>query len=466
MTDAPSLVAQACALAKAGRTADAAAVIVRLLHEEFGLTANGLTINSDMYSLNSLNGTFVASGEALFFKFHQEENEGAMAGEYYRARLLDEAGLPVDLPMYAATEPGRQILVYRRRTDARFADVLRALDETAPGGRLPGSLSPGAGKTALAAESALNAQLMQVYARTLHPITPEQSAAEPIHRLFHQRLVTPGHPGRLGGRFASFYQDKAFALPGLRAGWNELKDLTFVVNGIGYDRTLGQLFDEAFIRLRPDRLAGSGGVTAHGDAHNANVWLEQLSPTPGTSLAAGGQLPEGVGLAANKVSMSAARLVMFDPAFAGTDIPALLAEVKATFHNIFAHPWWLYEPAVAASRYQVVVRQDRRTLYIEHDWHPGAVRLAVLQLKAGEVWQPLLALLKTRDLLPSDWRRVVKLALFLCPTLVMNLRAGAEDGSHNPVSSAIGLATAVAMGAEPDKPDVLSAMLDEVTPLG
>ena len=155
---------------------------------------------------------------------------------------------------------------------------------------------------------------------------------------------------------------------------------------------------------------------------------------------------------------------MFDPAFAGNHIPALLAEVKTTFHNVFAHPLWLYEPAEAATRYHATARRDGSTLNIEHDWQPSTVRLGLLHLKFAQIWRPLLALLAERGLLPEDWRRVVKLALFLCPTLVMNLRAGAEGGSHNPVSSAIGLATAVAMGAEPDRPDVLSSLLDGVTP--
>jgi len=420
-----SPVAEARRLAKAGRTDEAATVVGRLLAEEFGLAARDFKINADIYSLNSLNGTFEADGAPLFFKFHQEENEGAMAGEYYRARLLADAGLPVDLPIHACATPGRQILVYRRRTDPRFADVLRELDFAGNAGR---------NAKALAAERSLNERTMEVYRRTLHPITSEQSAAEPVHRLFHERLVTPGRPDRLGGRFASFYEGKEFALPGLTIAWTELKGLPFTVNGIGYSRTLGQLFDEAFARLEPRRLADNGGVTAHGDAHNANVWFTK---------------PE---------------LVLFDPAFAGSHVPALLAEVKTTFHNCFAHPVWLYEPRKALEHFAVRAAVVGGRLSIETDWRPSDVRLGLLQLKFEQIWRPLLVELASRGILPPDWRRVVKLALFLCPTLVMNLRANVEGGSHIATSSAIGFAAAVAMGAEPDKPDILSAMLDAVTP--
>jgi hypothetical protein len=66
-------------------------------------------------------------------------------------------------------------------------------------------------------------------------------------------------------------------------------------------------------------------------------------------------------------------------------------------------------------------------------------------------------------MLPADWRRIIRLALFLCPTLVMNLRAGAT--SHNPVSSLIGLAVAVMVGSEPiSGEDVVTRFLDAVAP--
>ncbi len=52
-----------------------------------------------------------------------------MSGEYYRARILAEAGLPVDLPVETSTRPGRQILLYRLRKDRRLAEVARDLDE-------------------------------------------------------------------------------------------------------------------------------------------------------------------------------------------------------------------------------------------------------------------------------------------------------------------------------------------------
>lgn len=101
-------------------------------------------------------------------------------------------------------------------------------------------------------------------------------------------------------------------------------------------------------------------------------------------------------------------------------------------------------------------------LRVETDWALTPVRRDMLRLKAEESWRPLLALLKARGLLPADWREVIRLGLFLCPTLVMNLRAGA--GRHNRTSSLIGFANAVRVGSEPLGSDFLVEFFDMMSP--
>lgn len=403
-------------LAAAGRVAEAETGVAALLTDLFGLDVQALRINSDQYSLNSLNGLFAVGSEEFFFKFHQEDGEEAMAGEYYRAGLLAAAGLPVDMPVHVSRLPGEQILVYRRRHEPRFADTLRALDAT-------GETSP----RALAAEAVLDGELLQVALRTLHAITPAQAAAEPLHQLFHNRLVDDGNfPG---GRYKRFYLGQQVELPGLTLAWEAFAALPFVINGARYRHTLDDLFTQAAERLNPVRLADAGGVTAHGDAHNANVW----------------DTLDG--------------LVFFDPAFAGEHVPSLLAEVKATFHNMLAHPFWLYDPEETAARYTARAWVEKDVLHIETDWAPTPLRRSLLEMKAERFWHPFLNTLHKRAMLPEDWREVLRLALFLCPTLVMNLRAGA--GRHNPVSSAIGFAVAMMAGSAPvDAP----AAIDLIAP--
>lgn len=196
------------------------------------------------------------------------------------------------------------------------------------------------------------------------------------------------------------------------------------MNGLAYSHRIGALFDRAHARLEPGRLADAGGITAHGDAHNANVWYERGD--------------------------DADHLAFFDPAFAGADVPALLAEIKATFHNIFAHPLWLYDSPEIPARYTVAARLDGGILDIETDWTLGPVREALLDVKIRHFWKPWLRDLQDRGLLPADWEEVMRLALFLCPTLVMNLRAGPDGGRHTPASSAIGLSVAVMAGSRPE----------------
>ncbi|MBB3236975.1 hypothetical protein [Phyllobacterium endophyticum] len=404
-------------------------MLADLLLDLFAMPASDLRINYDQYSLNSLNGFFSCDGEDFFFKFHQEEGEEDMTGEYYRADILANAGLPVDQPVHMSVLPGEQILIYRRRNDPRFSDVLRELDLTD---------DPEERTRAIEAERNLSTKLLAVYRETLHPISVDEAAAEPIHRLFHERLIDPATRSFPGGRFADFYMGKTFRFPGVELGWDEFSHLKFVINGRRYGSSIGELFHAAYVRLNPSRLADNGGVVAHGDAHNANVWYTAVS---------GGK----------------AQLSFFDPAFAGSNVPALLAEVKATFHNIFAHPFWLYDPAIADRTFKASVRRDADELHVETDWKLAPVRRSLLEVKAKHLWRPLLGELKQRALLPDDWRMVVRLALFLCPTLVMDLRAGAR--SHTPASSLIAFCVAVMAGSPPEHgSDDIGRFLDMIDP--
>lgn len=402
--------------------------LAALLDDLFGIEARNVRINLDQYSLNSLNGFFDTADGAFFFKFHQEEGEEAMAGEYYRADILAKAGLPVDQPVHMSVLPGEQILVYRRRNDPRFSDVLRALDLVDDEPRRA---------MAVAAERGLNVRLRETYLRTLHEVTPAQVAAEPIHRLFHERLVDRNPDRFPGGRLAEFYVGKTFEFPDVTLDWDEFSKLHLVCNGLRYAHSVADLFIAAEARFRPANLADCGGVTAHGDAHNANVWF---TPTE-----------------------DGAELSFFDPAFAGSNVPALMAEIKATFHNVFAHPFWLYDPDVATELFNASARVEDGLLIVESDWQATLVRRDLLAVKAREVWRPLLAELQNRDLLPADWRTVIRLGLFLCPTLVMNLRAGAR--SHTPVSSLIGFSVAIMVGSPPvEGRDVVTDFLDSIDP--
>jgi hypothetical protein len=408
----PSETAAIRALALAGNTEAAKAQLAALITRLFNLPVINLAINADQYSLNSLNGFFESGEQKFFFKFHQEEGEEQMSGEYYRAGLLAAAGMPVDMPVYVSALPGEQILIYKRRADPRFADILRALDITD---------NAATRAKAVAAEAALNDALLKIYRQTLHEITPAQAAAEPIHRLFHERLTS---------RYPNFYPGHGINLPGLTLPWEDFSTRRFVINGVRYKQTIAQLFAAANTQLQPTSLATAGGVTAHGDAHNANVWYTKTG------------------------------LEFFDPAFAGEHVPSLLAEVKSTFHNIFAHPLWLYDPEEATANFHATITPRGEDLHIETNWALTAIRRDLLRVKSENFWRPWLRTLQDRALLPADWRQTIRVALFLCPTLVMNLTAG----RHTPATTAIGFAVAVMAGSEPETPDAISEFLDSIEP--
>jgi hypothetical protein len=94
----------------AGDRAAAAAAAAQLIDGSFGLPVAAVELTVDEYSLNSVSGRVrFADRHTEFFKFHAEAGEEDTVAEYYRAQLLAEAGLPVDVPLRVATEPGRQI---------------------------------------------------------------------------------------------------------------------------------------------------------------------------------------------------------------------------------------------------------------------------------------------------------------------------------------------------------------------
>jgi len=423
--------ARALAALRSGDHGLAETIVEELISSAFSVNVAALSISRDRYSLNSVNGLVrLETGRDYFFKFHHEEGEEVTLEEYYRGELLKQAGFPVDVPEFVSRTVGSQVLLYPRRTARRVADVAEALDFE----------PPPAAEPMLVAQSSLDALTSAIYAETLHAADPALVEREPIHQLFHHRMIEPGHPQEPGGRAKRFFWDRDFNLGGTLLSAQMLRDATWVINGIAYRDTIETILTRSRRLLEPRRLAKFGAVTAHGDSHNANVWWDEAAP------------PER-------------RLTLFDPAFAGAHICALLAEVKATFHNIFAHPLWLYDAKRASERYEASVTYRGSTIAVETDWQISALREAFLDIKSKHLWRPLLSLMREQGYLDADWRATLRCALFCCPTLVMDLCAGGAGG-HTPTSSTIGLATAVSLGSETadGKLDVITRFLDRIDP--
>jgi hypothetical protein len=409
----PALLAQ-------GDGEQAARVTAVALCETFGLDVGTICFTQDEYSLNSVSGRArMADGTTYFFKFHHELGEQANVTEYYRAQVLSDAGLPVEVPVATSTRPGVQMVLYELRNEPRMADLCADLERAhGAGARFPSVL--------LAARRELDAQTGRVLLSTLRPPVASSSRAA-VHQLFHHRLVGPD--GRFpGGRYLDYYLGDA--------GYTALATKRWRVNGVEYRSSLAELAAQADKLLSPDVLAAQPVVVAHGDDHQGNVWA----------------LDDGRG---------GLSLRLFDPAFAGADLPALIAPVKAAFHNALAHPFWLYHPSEAAERYTVEVRTRDDLVEVTDDAEASVLRGEILDSAAELVWAPLLGELARRGALAASWRPTLRSALFCCPTLVTNLWATSRARSVR----FLGLARAVTVGSEPvSGGDAVTAFLDRVTP--
>jgi hypothetical protein len=91
------------------------------------------------------------------------------------------------------------------------------------------------------------------------------------------------------------------------------------------------------------------------------------------------------------------------------------------------------------------VEKRGATFVVQHDYALHAVREMFLDSKLTHVVIPLFRKLRTEHLLPDNWREYLKVALFCCPFLTMNL----TDSQKFPAEiSLLGLAMSVEMGSE------------------
>lgn len=397
----------------AGRVSDAVDLTRPLVEALIGSSVESIRFTSDAYALNSVSGRVLQSdGVELFFKFHVEDGEQDHVGEYYRANILAEAGVPVEVPVAISTEPGEQFVLYEIRNEPRMVDVCLDLDRVCGStATLPPAL--------LDARQELDRKVGEVLVRSCR--VDASGASSSLHQLFHHRL-TDSSGTFPGGRYADWYVNNEL--------FNDLADVRWTVNGTTYRQSLRELVEQSQALLAPDLFAQQPVVTAHGDDHHGNVWVIDSEGRP--------------------------ELRLFDPAFAGTDVPALLALVKPTFHNVFAHPYWIYHPSEVPLE-SVNLTRAGDSIALTDSLTINPMRQQILDSIAQYSWLPLLTELHDRRLLPANWRSIVRSALFLCPFLVTNL----VSSDRSELMRTIGLAHAVAAGSEPTNgTDPLTDMLD------
>jgi hypothetical protein len=369
-----------------------------------------VTVRPLAVSLNSINGFITTEeNEKLFFKTHVEPQ--SIIHEYYNSQILAEAGYPVIQPIFSSTEWGKQLLIYKFFDSPSLFNVIREIEKNQR--QDPDKI--------VTIQQKADEKLWEIYRKTLQILEAEDHELAPIHQLFYHRLT--------GGRFTSFYQGTEINLPGQTINFDNLAELKWIINGVEFKHSLAEVVQLAIRQLNPSK-SNTPSVVGHGDAHNGNVFIHE-----------------------NK-----ADLIYFDPAFAGRHSP-FLDLAKPLFHNVFAI--WMYFPKEVAGNLEINWQITSNNIIVEHDFVPAKVRLDLLRSKLERVLKPLLKELKSRDWLAEKWQDYLKLALFCCPFLTMNL---SDSNKFPPEITLLGLAMSVEMGSTnlSLKKSLLDSELDKI----
>ncbi len=382
----------------------------------FPLNVQTVDLRPQAVSLNSFNGFItLVDGNRLFFKTHTEEDN--QLDEYYNASMLAEAGYPVIQPLYGSTKAGQHLLIYEVVEAPSVFDVAWDIEQGDSNQDKLGSLTK--------AQNTADIDLFTLYLNSLENVS--NTASAPIHQLFYHRLTQ--------GRCTRFYGDfidadgKSINLMSGQISMSVVAHKTWSINGQIYSDTLGTIVKRAIRLLTPD-VSGIS-VIGHGDAHNGNVFLENVANKP--------------------------ELLYFDPAFAGRHHP-LLDLAKPLFHNVFA--MWMYYPDVKNRTTNLIMHLGQNQITVEYNYELPPVRRMFLKSKLEHTLVPLLKHIRQKHLLRDDWRVFLKSALFCCPFLTLNL---ADKNRFMPKIATLGLAMAIEMGAEShQRRSLIDETLDDV----
>lgn len=391
-----TLIRQLCA--QVDKQTEAAGMLGALLNDKFDFTVVPGSLMFDVdnaLALNSLRAEFrTEQGQHLFLKCHHEEGEADRVGEYYRAGILEEAGFPIETALYQSSTVGEQLVIYPYR-DRKLTPELHTLSREIEMAGCPESMM----RPVSEAFDRFQEQVGQRYLQTLHMAEPQQLAAEAIHGLYHRRLVDQEGDEHFGARMREFYLGREFALPdGQSIDFEEFWHLQWNINDQHYPLSLHEALVNARNLLKPTPVCSMPAMTAHGDDHTGNLlYSSDESGVPG--------------------------ITYFDPAFAGSHVPALQAACKAVYHICYAHPNMLYDPDELDVKLSFSVEQG--VLHVTHDWQMSALRRSYLQSQIEHVWRPLIAQLRKMGKLPENWARIIDSTLMCCPVLCKNLLPGA-----------------------------------------
>lgn len=374
-------------LLTAGNEAEACKRLIAFIKVQFGLTLRSLEFQQSAVSLNSFKGVFeTEEGVTYFFKTHIEQ--GGQIREYAGARLLEEAGYPMIVPVFSCEDQGRELLVYPFIEDVSVFDLVDGVNR----GKALVELN-----ALRAAQESFDRSLLDIYLQTFQ----KEVLAEPpaIQQLFSFRLN--------GKRFEDFYRGKSRDLGEKSCTFEQLERSEWVVNGRSCGR-LGEWLERAR-RLLSAEAALPFTIVGHGDAHNGNVFYGK----------------DG--------------LRLFDPAYAGRHDP-FLDLTKPLFHNVFAR--WMYFPQDVEKTASVMMTVEKDVVTIDHNVILAPIEQLFLDSKLTHVLRPLIEGLRERGELPDDWQDRLRSSFLCCPLLTVNLF---DEKKYSPAMSALGFARVAEM---------------------
>lgn len=394
----------------------AESLLLSFLRDIYSPHVSEVQLRPLVVSLNSFNGyVTLLDGRRLFFKSHTESD--TIIDEYYNAKHLADLGYPIISPVFSSTEVGKQLLIYDIINSPSVFDVAWDIENGQNDLMMP----------LQSAQEKADTELLSFYFNSLTHQSADHAAKSPIHQLFYHRLT--------GGRLGRFYghpgerTKKQIQLPGGIYSVQKLWEAQWEINGQRYTETLEMIIRRAITVLYPAQSSVS--IIGHGDAHNGNVFFQEHGKD--------------------------FSLLYFDPAFAGQHSP-LLDLAKPLFHNVFA--MWMYFPNIMQKKTQIKFDIRDRLWVVNHDYILHPIREMFLRSKIDNVLIPLLYRLKMQNRLRRDWREYLKLALFCCPLLTMNL---ADSEKFPPEITLLGLTMAIEMGADSEgRRSFIDRVLDEV----
>jgi len=406
-------------------------LIADFISSKFSLSVKKIKINSSVVSLNSVNGfIFTDDEKKYFFKFHAEENEEKIVSEYYKSNVLSSVFLPTIEPIFSSNNPGEQFLIYPFIKEKTFFDELDILDNDFLENN---SYNENLKNELLDTEKKFDEKVFLSLKDNLKVVDKEVVEKEEIWQLFYRRLVDNVSKNP---RLKIYYENKNFDLPnGEIINFDDFANLHWEINGNKFDETLSEIIESAKKIINPNAKEKWVVSTAHGDDHNGNKFIFRENGN--------------------------CQIKLFDPAFASENIPILLACVKTTFHDIFAHPFWLYESEKIKNKLKLDFEIKENKIKLTHNFDLkkiSPIRFEILKIKFEEIWYPLFKVLEQKNLLQKDYKNFIKKALFCCPFLVFNLL---DRKKYSPKVSLLAFAKCVEMGTY-TKSNLIDDFLDNI----